>query len=254
MASLYDVLGVRRDSDTEEIKQAYHRLALEYHPDKNPSPLAAEKMRQINEAYRVLSDTGLRADYDRRHFSASGDNIYARWYAQQAANRKAAEGFGRGQPAWTSPDGSAGAGYEAPRRTVVYESVTFFSFEHLLAAAIVGLAFGIAITAAFVFLGGDASTQYGPAFLVIFAAFAAFLPPFVSVLLLRRELSARAEAGLCGSMTLTFALPVAVLAGSYVDSSGDAVLTCCLLPFVCIVAGWLIGGFIGKLAYDIFKG
>ena len=60
--------------------------------------------------------------------------------------------------------------------------MTFFSFEHLLAGAIVGLAFGIAITAAFVFFGMDTDQQrYGLAVLVLFAAFSAFLPPFVSV-------------------------------------------------------------------------
>ena len=79
MVNHYDVLGVGRDSGLEEIKQAYHRLAMEYHPDKNPSPWAAEKMRQINEAYRILGDPALRSDYDRRTFAKTGDNIYARW-------------------------------------------------------------------------------------------------------------------------------------------------------------------------------
>ncbi len=69
MVNHYDVLGVRRDSGLEDIKRAYHRLAMEYHPDKNPSPRAAEKMRQINEAYRILGDPALRADYDRRTFA-----------------------------------------------------------------------------------------------------------------------------------------------------------------------------------------
>jgi molecular chaperone DnaJ len=44
MANHYDILGVSRESSQEEIKQAYHRLAMEYHPDKNPSPRAAETM------------------------------------------------------------------------------------------------------------------------------------------------------------------------------------------------------------------
>ena len=80
MANHYDVLGVSRESGLEEIKQAYHRLAMEYHPDKNPSPRAAEKMKQINEAYRILGDPSLRADYDKRFSASSGNNIYTRWY------------------------------------------------------------------------------------------------------------------------------------------------------------------------------
>ncbi|HEY3274653.1 MAG TPA: J domain-containing protein [Methanocella sp.] len=247
MVNHYDVLGVERDSGLEEIKQAYHRLAMEYHPDKNPSPWAAEKMRQINEAYRILGDPALRSDYDRRTFAGAGDNIYARWNERRPD-------FGSGN--WTDPGPKYAAnGYEAPRRTVVHESVTVFSFEHLLAGAIVGLAFGIAITAAFVLLGINSDEQpYGLALMVLFAAVSAFLPPFVAVLLMRNELNARAEASICGSITLAFALPIAVLAGSYVSNSSDLCLTCCMLPFVCIVAGWLIGGFVGRASWDIFRG
>ena len=132
--------------------------------------------------------------------------------------------------------------------------MTFFSFEHLLAAAIVGLAFGIALTAAFVFFGIDTDAQVRAGMLVVFAIVATFLPPFVTVLLLRNSLNAKSEASLCGSITLTFALPVAVLAGSYVRVSDNAILNCCcLLPFVCIVAGWLIGGFVGRASWDIFR-
>jgi hypothetical protein len=248
MVNHYDVLGVGRDSGLEEIKQAYHRLAMEYHPDKNPTPWAAEKMRQINEAYRILGDPALRSDYDRRTFARTGDNIYARWNDRR-------QDFGGGAP-WTDQGPKYAAnGYEAPRRTVVHESVTFFSFEHLLAGAIVGLAFGIAITAAFVLLGFDASgDNYGLAAMVLFAAVSAFMPPFVAVLLLRNELNARSEASICGSITLAFALPIAVIAGSYVSASSDICMTCCLLPFVCIVAGWLIGGFVGRASWDIFRG
>jgi hypothetical protein len=249
MVNHYDVLGVGRDSSLEEIKQAYHRLAMEYHPDKNPSPWAAEKMKQINEAYRVLGDPALRSDYDRRTFPGTGGNIYSRWYGKRP------EDFGSGT-GWTdSGTGYATNGYEAPRRTVVHESVIFFSFEHLLAGAIVGLAFGIAITAALVFFGIDlGGGQYGLAVMVLLAAFAAVLPPFVSVFLMREKLNARPEAGICGSITLTFALPVAMLAGTYVGETGDVCLTCCMLPIACIVAGWLIGGYVGRMAWDIFRG
>jgi hypothetical protein len=245
MADHYDILGISRESSQEEIKQAYHRLAMEYHPDKNPSPRAAETMKQINEAYRILSDPLLRDDYDKRFSSSSGGNIYSRWYRPQT------DGFGRGTPPVWHETSSR---YEAPRPTVTYESVTMFSFEHVMAAGIVGLAFGIALTAAFVFLGIDVDSQYGLGMLVLFAIIATALPPFVTVLMLRNSLNAKSEAGLCGSITLAAALPMAVLAGSYARVSDNALLNCCcLLPFICLLAGWVIGGFIGKMSWDIFR-
>jgi hypothetical protein len=60
----YAILGVPRNATPEEIKEAYWRLAKEYHPDKNPSPEAEERFKLINEAYQVLSDPAKRAEYD----------------------------------------------------------------------------------------------------------------------------------------------------------------------------------------------
>ena len=60
----YAILGVPRNATPEEIKEAYWRLAKEYHPDKNPSPKAEERFKLINEAYQVLSDPAKRAEYD----------------------------------------------------------------------------------------------------------------------------------------------------------------------------------------------
>jgi len=70
----YEVLGISRDATEEEIRKAFRKLALEFHPDRNKTEGAAEKFKEVNEAYQVLSDAGKRAEYDRYGHAGMGQN------------------------------------------------------------------------------------------------------------------------------------------------------------------------------------
>jgi len=61
----YELLGVGVDVDDTELKKAYRKQAMKYHPDKNSSPDAEEKFKDISKAYQILADPNLRAVYDK---------------------------------------------------------------------------------------------------------------------------------------------------------------------------------------------
>lgn len=61
----YQVLGIKQTANRDEIKKAYHKLALKYHPDKNKDSSAGAKFRAVNEAYEILKDDQRRNAYDR---------------------------------------------------------------------------------------------------------------------------------------------------------------------------------------------
>ena len=65
MSEFYALLGVPREATEAEIKKAYRKLAMEYHPDRNPAPEAEARFKEITEAYEVLRDPQKRSAYDR---------------------------------------------------------------------------------------------------------------------------------------------------------------------------------------------
>jgi molecular chaperone DnaJ len=69
----YEILGVARDADAKAIKNSFRRLAMKYHPDRNKSPDAEAKFKEIAEAYAILSDPAKRADYDVHGFKGVAD-------------------------------------------------------------------------------------------------------------------------------------------------------------------------------------
>jgi molecular chaperone DnaJ len=75
----YEVLGIPRDASAEDIKKAFRKLAFQYHPDRNRADGAADKFKEINEAYEILSDADKRAAYD-RFGHAGADNMFGRGF------------------------------------------------------------------------------------------------------------------------------------------------------------------------------
>src|ERR1044072_596574 len=71
----YEILGISRTANEAEIKSAYRKLAIKYHPDKNPGDKEAEeKFKEAAEAYSVLSDKNQRARYDRYGHAGVGSS------------------------------------------------------------------------------------------------------------------------------------------------------------------------------------
>ncbi|MGZ3948680.1 MAG: DnaJ domain-containing protein, partial [Flavisolibacter sp.] len=71
----YEILGVSKSASADEIKKSYRKVAMQFHPDRNPGDKSAEeKFKEAAEAYEVLSDQDKRAQYDRYgHAGVSGN-------------------------------------------------------------------------------------------------------------------------------------------------------------------------------------
>ena len=109
----YQILGVARNASASEIKGAYRKLAMQYHPDRNPGDKQAEeRFKEMNEAYQVLSDPQKRARYDQLGAS------YSQWQQQGTPGN-----FNWGQ--WTTQPGS---GYQEVNINDLFGDTTFSDF------------------------------------------------------------------------------------------------------------------------------
>lgn len=120
MADYYTLLEVSRDATADEIKRAYRRLARQLHPDTNPDPAAAERFKEIAQAYEVLSDPEKRQRYDR----FGPDGVGAGGFATGGINDIFEAFFGGG-----SPFGGGMRGPTGPPRGTDLEVVADLRFE-----------------------------------------------------------------------------------------------------------------------------
>jgi len=91
----YEILGVAKDADENAIKRAYRKLAMKYHPDRNPDDeKAAENFREVTEAYEVLTDEGKRNRYDQYGHAGVDEQMQDFWGRGGAQDSHAFRDFG----------------------------------------------------------------------------------------------------------------------------------------------------------------
>jgi molecular chaperone DnaJ len=113
----YEVLGVPRNADTDAIKKAYRKLALQHHPDKNPGDKAAEeKFKEASEAYEVLGDADKRARYDQFGHAGVDGNANFQGAGFEDIFSRFGDIFGEGSP-FEGMFGNRGGGRRRSRGT-----------------------------------------------------------------------------------------------------------------------------------------
>ena len=114
----YEILGVPRDAQASDIKQAYRKLARKYHPDVNQESTAEEKFKQVKEAYEVLKDDDKHKAYDR---------FGANWKHGQQFDAEGFGGFGSG--GGFSGGGYSGGGFSSGDFSDFFESIFGGGFQ-----------------------------------------------------------------------------------------------------------------------------
>ncbi len=116
MESYYDILNVEKTAGDDEIKRAFRKLAMKYHPDKNPNDkLAEEKFKKVNEAYSVLSDPQKRRSYDMGGFSVNPEYSYS-GQSYNSGSRANSDPFGQDDEFWEDIFTAYRKNYEQQRR------------------------------------------------------------------------------------------------------------------------------------------
>jgi hypothetical protein len=95
MKNYYEILAISKNATIDEIKKHFRKLALKYHPDKNQSTDAASKFIEITEAYEILKDSKLRAEYDEIYSKIFMDNETIITTENFKQKEKEWENFGR---------------------------------------------------------------------------------------------------------------------------------------------------------------
>ena len=155
----YKILGVDRKASADEIKKAYRKLALQYHPDRNPDDkIAEERFKEFNEAYQVLGDENKRARYDQLGSSysdwqgrgAPGNFNWGDWVSQQGGQGRqggatqvniddlfGSAGGGSFSDFFSSIFGAGGARQARPRQRMAprYEQTVRISLEEAFQGA-----------------------------------------------------------------------------------------------------------------------
>ena len=86
MTDYYKILGVSEDADAKEIKAKYRKLAMKYHPDRNPNDKKAEEMfKTVSEAYEILGDENKRKEYDEKRKNKRNSNNSQRFDGKKSS-------------------------------------------------------------------------------------------------------------------------------------------------------------------------